>query len=97
MKHQSREPHAKVQLQLGDKQEKANAELFRLIKIHVGKNPPLIGALCCPSHAIARQTNYTEHHVSLALKCAGPFQGMGRNLLHRTPKGEKEHNFFLPL
>lgn len=37
MKDQYREPHAKGQLQLGDKQEEENEDLFRLIKIHVGE------------------------------------------------------------
>lgn len=57
-----------------------------------GKNPPPIGALCCPSHAVPSQTNNTEHRLSLD----GPFQGVGRNLLHRTPKREKGQNFSLP-
>jgi len=96
MKDQYREPHTKVQLQLGDKQEEANVEVFRLIKTQEGGKSTPTGALFCPSRGITSQTNDTEQCVSLELKCAGPSWGLRKNLLHRTTKGEKGHNFFLP-
>lgn len=96
MQDQYREPHTKEQLQLGNKEQVANAKLLRLIKIQVGEKSTTHWSCMLPQLCYCQPDNGTEHHVSLALKYAGLFQGVGRNLLHRAPKEKKGHNFFLP-